>query len=96
MKWDRTIKHETLRSLQLLLMIGALAMWGLVFTSVAHADCSGSILAHNWQCSCNPGLHWDFSLSECQPDPDNPMFNPPQGFPPCNSVDVRFCPGFWN
>jgi hypothetical protein len=55
----RSLKRATLLSVLLVLMIGALAIWAMVFTGVAQAGCSGSPLTHNFQCSCNPGLHWD-------------------------------------
>lgn len=61
-----------------LFLIGALALSSLVFTGVAQAQCWGSPLAHNWQCSCNPGWHWESfnNGGECQPNPDNAQFYP--------------------
>jgi hypothetical protein len=78
---DRTMKRETLLSVLLVLMIGALAIWALVFTGVAQAGCWGSPLTHNWQCSCNPGWHWDRVPASCEPNLDNRQFYPAPGAP---------------
>ena len=61
----RSLKRATLLSVLLVLIIGALAIWAMVVTSVAQAGCSGSPLTHNFQCSCNPGLHWDPVVVHC-------------------------------
>ena len=88
----RSLKRATLLSVLLVLMIGALAIWPMVFTSVAQAGCSGSPLTHNFQCSCNPGLHWDPVVVHCQPDLDNPEFypGPPMPFVPPPPPQPRY------
>ncbi|WAC92249.1 hypothetical protein [Mycobacterium sp. Aquia_213] len=45
----------------------------------------------NWV--AKPSSTWPYQMGCYPPEPPPP----PNGhFPPCNSVDPRFCPGLWN
>jgi hypothetical protein len=64
-------------------------------TTIVAAMFFGSGLAHATPGDgCAGNTYFDPNRWHCEPI--NTPSPPPRQFPPCNSVDPRFCPGLWN
>jgi hypothetical protein len=74
--------------MKIVLAVASIAVAMLLGTGSAHATPSDGCYGNNY---------FDRSRWACEPIAPPPPPPPlPQNLPPCDNVDIRFCPGLWN
>jgi hypothetical protein len=82
----RVTWHESKGQMVLKTIAAVAVVSALVGAPAAPLGCPA-----NWV--ARPDPTWPYHIGCYPPDPPPP---PDGHFPPCNSVDPRFCPGWWN